>query len=63
MSPKLNWATRDGKLKSAMPMTAATHAAILRTVMPEGVNVLVENDDLISIRGQGKRIEVWGTKP
>lgn len=60
MNRKMNWATADGKLKSAAPMTGETHAAILRTVMPEGVNVVVVSESLIRITGRGKVIEVLG---
>lgn len=63
MSPKLNWATVHGKLKSAVPMTAMTHAANIESQAANGVKTVVISERLIEVRFNGRTIQVWGTKP
>lgn len=65
MSPKLNWSAKDGRFKSAVPMTAMTFGNLLRSYAPDGKksSVLVVNERRIEITVNGRTTVIEGIAP
>lgn len=65
MSPKLVWSSRDGRFKSAVPMTAMTFAALIKSYAPDHRKgrVKVVNDRCIEIDGELGFVVIHGEEP
>lgn len=65
MSPKLNWASKDGKFQSAVPMTALTFGHLLMSYAPQGqeTKIRVVNERRIEITGEWATVVIEGSDP